>query len=140
MEGSTDFDTELLDLIQAAREKVESDSERAFLTQTRRMWLDQFPYASSDRSLPFSPSQAIFGRTAIEIPVKPVSAVTAVVALPWTFRSAFDIDKARWERSPNQVSQLERCRTEGVGVADQQVSPGLRDDLLCQVVDFLDGR
>jgi hypothetical protein len=69
-----------------------------------------------------------------------VSAVTAVVALPWTFRSAFDIDKARWERSPNQVSQLERCRTEGVGVADQQVSPGLRDDLLCQVVDFLDGR
>ncbi len=69
-----------------------------------------------------------------------VSAVTAVVALPWTFRSAFDIDKARWERSPNQVAQLERCRTEGVGVADQQVSPGLRDDLLCQVVDFLDGR
>ena len=69
-----------------------------------------------------------------------LSAIWCAIALPWTFRSAFDIDKERWDSSANQVVQIQRCRDEGAAVADQQVAPGLRDDLLCQVVRFLDSR
>lgn len=67
-----------------------------------------------------------------------VSAVVSVVALPWTFRAAFDIDLQRWDNSADQVGQMQRCRDEGTASANQQVSPGLTDALLCQVVDFLD--
>ncbi len=69
-----------------------------------------------------------------------LSALWCALCLPWTFRSAFDIDKQRWDASANQVAQIERCRAGLDATADPQVSPGLRDALLCQAVRFLDSR
>ena len=61
---STSDDDDYVDiLIKAARQKVESDSDRAFLNQSWYLYLDDFP-ASSD--------------TALYLPMSPLSSVTAI--------------------------------------------------------------
>lgn len=64
--------------------------------------------------------------------------VACLLVLPWTYRMAFDVDNARWDNSADQISQFDRCRAGEPATANQQVAPGLRDDLLCQVVAVLD--
>ena len=59
----TDEDTYITGLIAVAREKVEVDTERALITQTRRLWIDDFPRGNGQ---------------VIDIPLKPVSAVTLI--------------------------------------------------------------
>ncbi len=68
------------------------------------------------------------------------SALVTAVALPWTFRTAYDIDLLRRENSADQIAQMRNCREGRAAVANQQVSPGLRDDLLCRFVDVVDRR
>lgn len=61
--SGTDEDSYLTALIAVAREKVEIDSERALISQTRRMWLDEFPTC---------------GYQIVDIPLKPLTALTSV--------------------------------------------------------------
>ncbi len=84
LDGVTDYDQDLTWLIQVAREKVESDSERAFMNQTRRIWLDQFPNAGNrGRNLmnPFPSQPWLYGGAmqAMEIPIKPVTSITSIL-------------------------------------------------------------
>lgn len=81
--GVTDYDEDLTWLIQVAREKVEADSERAFLTQTRRLWVDQFPNAGARGQItlnPFPSQPWLYGGAiqALEIGVKPITAINAI--------------------------------------------------------------
>lgn len=61
--STSDDDTYVDILIKAARQKVESDTDRAFLNQSWYLYLDDFP-ASSD--------------TALYLPMSPLSSVTAI--------------------------------------------------------------
>ena len=79
----TDDDMDLTWLIQVARETVEANSERAFMTQTRRVWFDQFPNAGTMamRSLnPFPAHPWMYGGAmqSLEIPIKPISSITSI--------------------------------------------------------------
>ena len=83
LDGVNDYDADLTWLIQVAREKVENDSERAFMTQTRRIWFDQFPNAvNRGRNLmnPFPTQPWLYGGAmqALEIPIKPVASITSI--------------------------------------------------------------
>jgi hypothetical protein len=86
LDGSTDYDHDLTWLIQVAREKVENDSERVLIAQTRRVWFDQFPNAGhrATRTLAPFPSQPwLYGGAmqALEIVLKPVTGVTSITYL-----------------------------------------------------------
>ena len=70
LDDVSDYDGDLNFLIQVAREKVESDSERAFVTQSRRMWIDQFPVGCQ------STYAGIL--QAVVIPVKPITGITSI--------------------------------------------------------------
>jgi hypothetical protein len=78
-----DEDALITRYISAVREKVEADSERAFVNQTRRIWYDQFPNAGAraHRTLnPFPAQPWMYGGAmqALEIPLKPVTAITMI--------------------------------------------------------------
>lgn len=62
--SGTDEDTTLTSLISVAREKVEADSERALITQTRQLWIDRFPCD---------------GHQIIDIACKPITSITSVM-------------------------------------------------------------
>ena len=66
-----------------------------------------------------------------------LSAAVCLLLLPVTFREAFDIDLDRVANSADQVVQMANCRAGLPAVANQQVSPRLSDEHLCQVADFL---
>lgn len=95
LDGVDDYNADLNWLIEVAREKVESDSERAFITQTRLMWVDQFPNAGARSQItmnPFPSQPWLYGGAvqAMEIAVKPVTGVTSIqyvnqagVLTPW---------------------------------------------------------
>ena len=59
--GTCDFDSELTDLLKAARKQVENDSHQKLVTQTVALYLDGFPSGDT-----------------IEIRMLPVSSVTSV--------------------------------------------------------------
>ena len=59
--GTCDFDSELTDLLKAARKQVENDSHRKLVTQTVALYLDRFPSGDT-----------------IEIRMLPVASVTSV--------------------------------------------------------------
>lgn len=61
---STDEDDLLTSLIQVARELVEIHTERALITQTRRIWLDRFPMECGQF---------------LEIPFRPIASISSVM-------------------------------------------------------------
>ena len=84
LDDVTDYDTDLKFLIQVAREKVENDSERALVDQTRRVWVDQFPNAGARGQItlnPFPSQPWLYGGAmqALEIAVKPVTSITSII-------------------------------------------------------------
>lgn len=78
-----DEDETITGLIAVAREKVETDSERALISQTRRLYVDQFPNAGARGQItlnPFPSQPWLYGGAiqALEIGVKPISAINSV--------------------------------------------------------------
>lgn len=58
LNGSEDFD-HAANLVKAARTELERVMNISFLTQTWRLWLDDWPFSGSIISLPFTPLQSV---------------------------------------------------------------------------------